>query len=99
MEDKSIYFVDEKYDSRCDIYSFGMVLWEIINKKVPYSNLKSTEELVQKVGREGHRPEVLSRLYPAATRKIQDLVEKCWSQNPENRSDFKSLVKYFQDSV
>ncbi|KAG9293109.1 hypothetical protein G9A89_016471 [Geosiphon pyriformis] len=28
-----------RYDCKCEIYSFGMLLWEIYEKKIPYSNI------------------------------------------------------------
>ena len=31
---------DFKYDHKCEVYSFGMLLWEIAEEKIPYENCK-----------------------------------------------------------
>ncbi|CAG8524522.1 6989_t:CDS:2 [Ambispora gerdemannii] len=42
-------------DFRCEIYSLGMVLWEIAEERVPLTNIRSTQELIAKVVKENYR--------------------------------------------
>lgn len=30
---------EKEYTEKSDVYSFGMVLWEMVTKKIPYSEL------------------------------------------------------------
>lgn len=32
---------EEKYGDRADVYSFGLLLWQLITAKVPYEHLNS----------------------------------------------------------
>ena len=39
----------EKYDESSDVYSFGIILWEILSEKIPHYGL-STIQIVGMVG-------------------------------------------------
>lgn len=50
--------MNKEYDESCDLYSFGIVLWEMMTRQEPYSEINSFEDLVQLVrpadGADGH---------------------------------------------
>jgi hypothetical protein len=35
-----------KYDYKCEVYSFGILLWEIAEEKTPYENYKDVKKIV-----------------------------------------------------
>jgi serine/threonine protein kinase len=69
-----------------DVYSFGMILWEIMTEQAPFSdyNLKKLRELV---GEQGFRP----ALTDVEHSSIQELIKICWNSVPSNRPSF-SLI-------
>jgi hypothetical protein len=38
-----------EYDYKCEVYSFGILLWEIAEEKTPYENYKDVKEIVNLV--------------------------------------------------
>ncbi|RIB27565.1 kinase-like domain-containing protein [Gigaspora rosea] len=69
-----------KFTTKSDIYSFGMIIWEVINGCRPFSDRKHDEYLIL---------DILDGLHPKIPSNIpQDLIElinRCWHSNPEKR--------------
>jgi len=81
------------YNESADVFSFGILLWQIISCDVPYENftVPMYEKLV--VGN-GYRPSI-KKSWP---KELVDLMECCWSSNPRNRpalEEAKNRVKMF----
>ncbi|RGB38199.1 kinase-like domain-containing protein, partial [Rhizophagus diaphanus] len=38
-----------KYDQKCEVYSFGILLWEIAEEKVPYKDINHIVDITEKV--------------------------------------------------
>jgi serine/threonine protein kinase len=72
-----------------DVYSFGILLWELCTLKKPFDHFKSPDELKRRVFREHYRPSVSSIPSPALRR----LITECWDFRPEKRPDFSRIVK------
>lgn len=87
-------FMGSQYDERTDIYSFGMVLWEVLHLKRPFEGytVKIFRELVCK---RSHRPEMdQKRISP----RVQAVIRECWSSNPDNRPTAHAL-KHSIDAI
>ena len=78
-----------EYTEKSDVYSFGLIVYEIITKSFPFSEIKSISELRNEV--------VVNEKRPSFRKPIQlcyyELIEMCWSQNPEIRPSFEEIVK------
>jgi len=69
------------YNLPADVYSFGILLWEIFALKKPFGNVKSADEFYEKVFVKGARPKVPSH-WPTVCKEIST---SCWSSFPEER--------------
>eukprot|EP00163_Fabomonas_tropica_P002712 TRINITY_DN120_c0_g1_i2.p1 TRINITY_DN120_c0_g1~~TRINITY_DN120_c0_g1_i2.p1 ORF type:complete len:1182 (+),score=291.70 TRINITY_DN120_c0_g1_i2:824-4369(+) len=63
-----------------DVYSFAIVMWEIMSRKEPYLDLSTPKEMTNFV-RQGGRPPVLDTI-PGP---VKTLMEECWDPNPDKR--------------
>ncbi|BFZ22876.1 hypothetical protein BsWGS_25916 [Bradybaena similaris] len=80
----------------CDVYSFGLVMLEMVVCKDPFDELLTGIEVMDIV-RNGGRPDVPSseEMMP----QYRDLMKTCWDQRPELRPHFKQMAVKFKDLV
>ncbi len=48
-----------RYDEKCDVYSFGMVLWEMLTQERVFADLPNLQKLMFAVVEEVMRPSKL----------------------------------------
>lgn len=76
-----------KYDQKADVYSFAIVLWEIITREEPYDGQPGMN-IAFLVAQDGLRPDV-----PAfCPDPYAQLMTACWDDQPENRPSFTEIL-------
>lgn len=79
------------YGHKADIFSFGIVLWELLTGKLPYESMNPVQAAVGV--RQGLRPQIPEQT-PA---ELSALIERCWQDNPSKRPDFCDISVILQD--
>ncbi|XP_043253857.1 receptor-type guanylate cyclase Gyc76C-like [Colletes gigas] len=83
-----------------DIYSFAIILFEIIGRKGPYGGVNlEPKEIIDRVKRfpeDGELPfrpnvEILSESEADCAEYIVSTITDCWAESPELRPDFKMI--------
>lgn len=78
---------DYSYTSESDVWSYGVVLWEIQTRgQVPYAALGG-QEIVRKLRRGERLPKP-----DGCSDEIYDIMLTCWKANPKERPSFEELV-------
>lgn len=78
---------NEPYTERADVFSFGVVLWELVTREDPYHGMP-TFQIVIAVGQHNMRPIVPPTVSPTLT----TLITQCWSEDPSLRPAFSDIV-------
>ncbi|XP_064949688.1 serine/threonine-protein kinase STY46 isoform X6 [Musa acuminata AAA Group] len=79
------------YDHKADVFSFGIVMWELLTAKLPYEYLTPLQAAVGVV-QKGLRPTLPKNTHP----KLDELLHKCWQQDPAARPDFSEILEILQ---
>ncbi|XP_062133147.1 dual specificity protein kinase pyk3-like isoform X3 [Drosophila sulfurigaster albostrigata] len=79
-----------QYTKKCDIYRFGIMLWEVMSRKKPFNDKESLPLLFGII--KGLRPNVNDVVDIHNSDDIKILITKCWDANPRNRPSIKEVL-------
>ncbi|CAH8259606.1 unnamed protein product [Arabidopsis lyrata] len=83
---------NESADEKSDIYSFGVVLWELATEKIPWETLNSMQ-VIGAVGFMDQRLEIPKDIDPSWI----SLMESCWHGDTKLRPTFQELMEKLRD--
>jgi serine/threonine protein kinase/TPR repeat protein len=73
---------------KADVYSFGIMIYDILTGMLPFSDTETAYTLGKKIS-EGVRPD-----FPSETpRFIAELAESCWAPKPGNRPTSREVLR------
>ncbi|GBB99036.1 hypothetical protein RclHR1_00340027 [Rhizophagus clarus] len=81
-------FQGKMYTKASDIYSIGMIMWELMAGRKPFWNRDHDVELIIDIF-DGLRPPIIAD----APNGYVDLMKKCWHSNPNERPTAAELQK------
>ncbi len=85
----------KEFNEKADVYSFGIVLWEILTRKEPFPHHNNFEVFRNAVCVKGERPEIPSDTEPSLKR----LIESCWVGDPKLRPSFKEIIDQLDNII
>ncbi|PON44307.1 Tyrosine-protein kinase [Parasponia andersonii] len=78
-----------KYTEKADVYSFGMLCFQLLTGKVPFEDGHLQGDKMSRNIRAGERP-----LFPHPSPKyLVSLTKKCWQTDPSHRPCFSSICR------
>ena len=82
----------EKYNEKVDIYSFGIVLYQLFTEREPYAEeIKKfdSQKILYNIVNHNLRPTIPSDMVDSP---ICKLIKQCWDKSPNIRPDIKSVI-------
>lgn len=82
-------YLNEEYDTKVDVFSFSLILQEMIEGSPPFSTKLESE--VPKAYAANERPPFRAplKLYSYG---LKELIEQCWHENPVERQTFRQVI-------
>lgn len=85
-----------RYDEKADVYSFSIVIYEIVCLTVPFGDLEPEE--AARLTAKGQRPS-LEEVPPDCPTPLMKLMEACWAHSAAQRPTFERILVTLEDSV
>uniref|UniRef100_A0A2M4A599 Mitogen-activated protein kinase kinase kinase dlk-1 n=1 Tax=Anopheles triannulatus TaxID=58253 RepID=A0A2M4A599_9DIPT len=80
---------NEPCNEKVDIWSYGVVLWELLTGEVPYKNVDSSQ-IIFGVGNNS----LYLPIPGSCPEGFKLLIKQCWSAKPRNRPSFKIILQH-----
>ena len=91
-----VFFGHSKYGPEVDVYSFGIIMWELISRKDPWCELGATNYITQSrllsEALEDDRRPAIPDGFAADHQSYVGTMQKCWPTDPKARPSFESVV-------
>jgi serine/threonine protein kinase len=82
----SVSGAKKNYKTPADVYSFAVVMWEIVTRELPFSQYEFNYEVVEAV-KSGERPPLPDNCSPL----LKSLILDCWKHDPVQRPSFEEI--------
>ncbi|XP_071225915.1 mitogen-activated protein kinase kinase kinase 7-like isoform X2 [Salvelinus alpinus] len=77
------------YSEKCDVFSWGIILWEVITRRKPFDEIGGPAFRIMWAVHNGTRPPLIKSL----PKPIESLMTRCWSKDPSQRPSMEEIVK------
>ncbi|XP_063916019.1 mitogen-activated protein kinase kinase kinase 7-like isoform X2 [Zophobas morio] len=86
-------FETSNYTEKCDVFSWGIILWEVVSRLKPFFHIKESGYpsafMILWAKHNGARPPLIRNCPPP----IEKLMTQCWDQQAANRPSMEQIVK------
>src|SRR5439155_17076412 len=87
--------INAKNTKESDVYSIGMLMWEIFAGCPPFDDRAHNHNLICDICEKGLRPTIL----PEMPKDYVQMMQKCWDVDPSKRPTMRELSDFAEDKL
>ncbi|XP_037028070.1 mitogen-activated protein kinase kinase kinase 7 [Bradysia coprophila] len=80
------------YTEKCDVFSWGIILWEVLSREQPFKDIEFTFSIMWSVHK-GQRPPLIE----GCPKPIEILMTTCWDPSPAARPSMEFVVNQMNE--
>lgn len=81
-------FEGSTYTEKCDVFSWGIILWEVLSRQKPFSDIGWSAYRIMWAVHIGERPPLMD----GCPKPIENLYTRCWDKDPSVRPSMDEVV-------
>lgn len=85
--------IGQPYNSKVDVYSWSLVLYELVSKEKAYHNINRYEKFIRVVAEQHTRPETA---HLELDHHLEELFQVAWCPDVENRWTMEKCIEYLE---
>jgi tRNA A-37 threonylcarbamoyl transferase component Bud32 len=86
-----------KYTEKSDVWSYGMILYELVTNRIPYSHCKTKSQIFKAIVLKKKKPSFPKETEISPT--LHQLMEECWNWLSERRPSFLHILQTLKIAV
>jgi len=98
-----LFVMGTKYKQDIDVYSYGVIMWELLTREIPWSEITETQYIrfysaLSTALENNQRPQIPPEMVESHPEFVT-LMQECWSTDPTARPKFDRVVKSLESST
>ena len=82
-------FEGNTYTEKCDIFSWGIILWEVLTRRLPFDEIRGNDLRVLWAIHSGRRPPPILD----CPEVLESLMNRCWNKDASVRPTMAEIVQ------